>query len=132
MSRLSSWDQSSFTRSTGASTKVPSSTSTSNPIPVDYLGWPVVEVQRAVWPRKNCQRCKEKTATEYVPTDWFGSKWHEFLDHPEQSLIALCKGCFGIARSEEGRRMGYKSVKGKTKQYVIEELFGGDLDGPSY
>lgn len=76
--------------------------------------------------------CKTAAAQEYVPTDWFGSKWLEYLDEPGQCLLALCKGCFQIARSEEGRRMGYKFIKGKTRQYVIDELFGGDLDGPSY
>ena len=46
--------------------------------------------------------------------------------------MALCNDCFKIARNEEGRIMGYRFVKGKTRQYVKEELLGGEVDGPSY
>ena len=58
--------------------------------------------------------------------------WDQYLPEPEYSLMALCNECFKIARNEEGRIMGYRFVKGKTRQYVKEELLGGDIDGPSY
>lgn len=132
MSRLSTYAGTSSTRSTGGSRARNWSTQTSTGIAVDWLGWPIVEVQRAHWPHRPCQRCTNATALEYIPTDTLGKAWQQYMDSPEQALLALCKTCFKIARSEEGRRYGYKVVKGKTRKYVEEELFGGDIDGPAY
>lgn len=58
-----------------------------------------------------------------------GVAWKQYVPEDDwpNGLIALCRKCFQIARSKEGRIMGYKTIDGKTRQYVEEELFGGDI-----
>jgi len=96
---------------------------------VDINGWPIVDLDRPHWPRIQCEACNNDIACEYVNLDMLGSAWWELVPDkdPSLSLIGLCKKCFSVARSAEGRIKGYTFRDGKIKQYVKEELFGGDI-----
>lgn len=57
-----------------------------------------------------------------------GEGWKELAGESwPDGLMPLCNKCFKIARSKEGRIMGYRTRNGKTQQYVDTELFGGDI-----
>jgi hypothetical protein len=55
-----------------------------------------------------------------------GRAWDEYVPEPEREngTVALCRQCFQIARSADGRIMGYTTRQGKTRQYVEEEILG--------
>lgn len=86
-------------------------------------------LNRPVWPRIQCEACNSGLAREYIPLDMLGSAWWDMVPgkDPSTGLIGLCEKCFRIARTAEGRIMGYKFHNGKIKQHVVEELFGGEI-----
>lgn len=86
-------------------------------------------LDRPRWPRMNCEGCNNGIVREYLNLDSLGQAWWDMVPDkdPSTGLIGLCEKCFRIARSAEGRIMGYKCRNGKIKQYIVEELFGGDI-----
>lgn len=114
------------TRTTGGYLRGISSSRTSPAIPVDLSGWPIVEVQRAVWKWPLCEHCHQRQSKTLVPLDNFGPIWWQDVE-PGHRAIHLCQKCYLQARSKFGRIMRYTMVKGKIKQHVDTELFGGDL-----
>lgn len=128
MSRLNSYAWSSTTPSTDPSQKSNSSSETYSPIPVDRDGWPICEAQRPVWPRVKCEVCNSKTALQYLPATYLSARWTKYMTDVN-GLLAVCHHCFSEVRKAEGQIKGYKTVKGKTRQYVEEELFG---DNPNW
>lgn len=69
--------------------------------------------------------CKKRSSRNLLPLDMLHPSYME-IARPGVALLAVCMVCFKIVRSKEGRIMGYRYVRGKVQQYVVEELFGPD------
>ena len=93
---------------------------------------PPTSTSKPIVSRVICLRCFKAPSITHIPLDRLGREWHQLVKQAEAEgiecygFLSVCGECYkAVRRSPDGYIRGYKTFRGKTRQYVEEELLGG-------